>query len=65
VTAVLADADPKLKAQLYQEQGNPAARDRNGRIVKLGSRPAFAWGAVCLGVAVLEGGVSRLVLPHV
>ena len=60
VTAAPADADPTLKAQLYEELGITVTYDPDRRVIRLQSRPAIAWGAVCVG-----GGSSTLSTPAV
>ncbi len=49
IAATLAEADPKLKAEVYEELGVTVTYDPTRRVAKLGSFPRAAWGAVCVG----------------
>ena len=49
ISSVLADADPKLKAQLYEELGITVRYDPSTRIVVAQSRPEIACANVSVG----------------
>lgn len=49
MASALADADPKLKQQVYEELGVTVRYDPERRIAKLESRPPIAWGKVSVG----------------
>jgi hypothetical protein len=57
IAKLLAEADPKLKAQLDDELGVTVTYDPTERIVTVESRPA-AWATVCVG-----GGLVTLSTP--
>ena len=47
--SALAEADPKLKVQVYEELGITVTYYPDRRVAKLGSRPQIAWAKVCVG----------------
>jgi site-specific DNA recombinase len=49
VVAVLATADPKLKAEVYEELGVSVTYDPTRNVAKLESRPATPWARVRVG----------------
>jgi hypothetical protein len=49
VAGALAEADPKLKAQVYEELGVTVTYDPDRRVAKLESRPQIAWAKVSVG----------------
>lgn len=49
IPSVLADADPKLKAKLYEELGITVRYDPSTKIVAAQSRPRFACATVSVG----------------
>ena len=49
ITAALADADPKLKAQLYEELGISVVYDPARHVAHIESRPANPWATVSVG----------------
>lgn len=49
IASVLADADPKLKAQVYEELGITVTYDPCRRVAKLESRPSKPWATVSVG----------------
>jgi hypothetical protein len=55
VAGALAEADPKLKAQVYEELGVTVTYDPDRRVAKLESRPQIAWAKVSVG-----GGLEHL-----
>ena len=58
IASVLADADPKLKAQLYDELGITVRYDPSTRVVLAQSRPQIACATVSVG-----GGTLTLSTP--
>jgi hypothetical protein len=49
ITAALADADPKLKAQVYEELGISVVYDPTRHVARIESRPANRWATVSVG----------------
>lgn len=49
IASALADADPRLKAKLYEELGTTARYNPSTRIVSVGSRPLIACATVSVG----------------
>jgi hypothetical protein len=49
IASALADADPKLKQQVYEELGVTVTYDPDRRVAKLESCPQIAWAKVCVG----------------
>ena len=49
VTEALAEADPKLKAQVYEELGIIVTYDPTRRVARIESRPATPWATVSVG----------------
>jgi site-specific DNA recombinase len=51
IAAVLATADPKLKAEVYCELGISVTYDHDRRVMRLESRPETPWARVRVGGA--------------
>jgi site-specific DNA recombinase len=49
ITSLLAHADPKLKAQLYEELGISVRYDPTKHVARIESRPANPWARVSVG----------------
>ncbi len=49
IAAVLATADPKLKAEVYDELGISVTYDHDRRVIRLESRPETPWARVSVG----------------
>jgi hypothetical protein len=69
VTNALADADPKLKAQVYEDLGITVTYDPTRHVARIESRPANPWATVSVGgptrnrsprPVVVESGWSEL-----
>jgi hypothetical protein len=53
IAGALSDADPKLKAQVYEELGISVTYDPTGRVARTESRPATPWATVSVGGGTL------------
>jgi site-specific DNA recombinase len=49
IAALLATADPKLKAEVYGELGISVTHDHDRRVIRLESRPQTPWARVSVG----------------
>ena len=49
IVSVLATADPKLKAEVYEELGISVVYDPTRRVARIESRPENPWASVCVG----------------
>lgn len=49
IVGALADADPKLRAEVYEELGISVTYDPNRRVARIESRPANPWATVSVG----------------
>ena len=58
IAEALSDADPKLKAQVYEELGISVTYDPVRHVARLESRPESPWATVSVGGGVSEGGLE-------
>ncbi len=53
IAAVLSTADPKLKAEVYNELGISLICDHDRRVIRFESRPESPWARVSVGGGTL------------